>query len=102
VDCNATAPAFSAVIGGVTLTVDPRDNIVGATDGNKTICASGTQDGGPPSPESAFILWVTFRGLYCLHAHGFRSNSGDVFLHNVVTTFNLGKNTTTLSQRQAY
>jgi hypothetical protein len=28
--------------------------------------------------------------------------SGDVFLHNVVATFNLQQNTTTLTQRQKY
>jgi hypothetical protein len=58
VKCNAKAPAFSAVIGGVAFAIDGRDNILPAgTDQNgKEVCISGTQDGGPATPDNIFIL----------------------------------------------
>ncbi|KZP04844.1 acid protease [Athelia psychrophila] len=86
VDCNATVPAFAVVIGGAKFTIDAKDQIlpVGTDDSGKELCISGTQDGGDPSdPQSTYIL-------------------GDVFLHNVVSTFNIQKNTITLTRRQAY
>ncbi|KAK6969102.1 acid protease, partial [Favolaschia claudopus] len=84
VECNATAPTFTVVIGGKEFTVDPRDQIIAGkdADGNK-VCYSGTQDGGPDVPGNNFIL-------------------GNVFLHNVVTTFNPIDRTITLTQRAPY
>ncbi|KAF7795741.1 hypothetical protein EIP86_006908 [Pleurotus ostreatoroseus] len=57
VDCNATAPAFSATIGGVEFAVDPKDQILPFLDdtGN-VVCISGTQDGGPAEDDNIFIL----------------------------------------------
>ncbi|KAF7358391.1 Acid protease [Mycena venus] len=70
VDCNATAPPFAVVVGGKSFAIDPRDQIVAAKDADgNLICLSGTQDEGPDVPGNSFIL-------------------GDVFFHNVVTTFN--------------
>ncbi|KAJ3540372.1 hypothetical protein NM688_g6233 [Phlebia brevispora] len=84
VDCDATAPAFSATIGGVEFTVDPKDQILPFLDdtGN-VVCISGTQDGGPAEADNIFIL-------------------GDTFLHNVVATFNIAENNITISERVAY
>ncbi|KAI0344446.1 acid protease [Trametopsis cervina] len=84
VDCNAKVPAFSAVIGGKTFVVDTRDNILpnpGAEGSFK--CISGTQDGGEVADGSIFIL-------------------GDVFLHNVVSTFDISNNTVTIHERTRY
>ncbi|KAF7971938.1 hypothetical protein HWV62_19387 [Athelia sp. TMB] len=86
VNCNATVPAFTVVIGGASFTVDAKDQIlpVGTDDDGNEQCISGTQDGGEPTdPDSFYIM-------------------GDVFLHNVVATFNVQKNTITLTQRKAY
>ncbi|KZP11137.1 acid protease [Athelia psychrophila] len=86
VACNATVPAFDVVIGGKTFTVDAKDQILpsGTNAKGEELCISGTQDGGDPSdPETIYIL-------------------GDVFLHNVVSTFNVVNNTITLTQRTAY
>ncbi|KIM83061.1 hypothetical protein PILCRDRAFT_819851 [Piloderma croceum F 1598] len=85
VDCNATVPAFSVNIGGTKFTIDAADNILPAgTDSNgNELCVSGTQNGGDPSDTDLFIL-------------------GDVFLHNVVVTFNVQSNKITITQRTAY
>ncbi|KZP11138.1 acid protease [Athelia psychrophila] len=86
VACNATVPKFDVVIGGKTFTVDAKDQILplGTNAKGEEVCISGTQDGGDPSdPETLYIM-------------------GDVFLHNVVSTFNVISNTITLTQRTAY
>lgn len=105
VACNATVPKFVVVIGGKTFTVDAKDQIVPSGTNNKgeEVCISGTQDGGDPSdPNTVYTM-------------------GDVFLHNVVvcfswlvtcaslttvlssqSTFNVDKNTVTLTQRAVY
>jgi len=86
VDCNATVPAFEVQIGGSKFSIDGKDQILLAgTDANgKETCISGTQDGGDPSnANNIFIL-------------------GDVFLHNVVATFNIKSNQITVSQRATY
>ncbi|KAJ7692919.1 aspartic peptidase domain-containing protein [Mycena rosella] len=87
VDCNATAPPFSVVLGGTSFAVDPRDQIVPQAnhkdvDGN-TICVSGTQDEGLDVPGNIFTL-------------------GDVFLHNVVVTYNPVDDEVTVAQRPHY
>ncbi|KAJ7457963.1 acid protease [Mycena galericulata] len=82
VDCNATAPAFAVVIAGVAFSIDPKDQIVPKGDGAKG-CWSGTQDGGPDVAGNLFIL-------------------GDVFFHNVVTTFNPIAKEVTVTQRVPY
>ncbi|KAF7795767.1 hypothetical protein EIP86_006934 [Pleurotus ostreatoroseus] len=57
VDCNATAPLFSVVIGGVGFVIDPKDQISPYMDvGGNISCASGTQDGGSPGNGSIFVL----------------------------------------------
>lgn len=58
VDCDAKAPPFAVVLGGKTFTIDPRDQViwVGTDDNGKDLCVSGTQDGGPESMGSVFIL----------------------------------------------
>ncbi|KAJ7123507.1 aspartic peptidase domain-containing protein [Mycena epipterygia] len=85
VECNATAPEFAVVVGGVSFTIDPRDQVVPQgkdADGN-TVCVSGTQDEGPVGNGNTFIL-------------------GDVFLHNVVTTHNPVDAEVTLAQLAPY
>jgi len=76
VNCNATAPAFSVVIGGVDFNVTAADLILPADD---TDCITGFSIGG----NDSLIL-------------------GDTFLHNVVSTFDLGSNKVTLSERVPY
>ncbi|KAJ6544502.1 aspartic peptidase domain-containing protein [Mycena capillaripes] len=71
VDCNAEAPPFAVVVW------------VGTDEHGKDLCVSGTQDGGPKTMGSVFIL-------------------GDVFMHNVVVTFDIGKNRLTFTQRRKY
>ncbi|KAI0341432.1 acid protease [Trametopsis cervina] len=84
VDCNAKAPPFSAVIGGKSFAVDGRDNIIPSLDSDGTlVCISGVQDGGPNEDGNIFVL-------------------GDVFLHNVVATFDITNNTITLHERTKY
>ncbi|KAJ7884939.1 acid protease [Mycena leptocephala] len=55
----------------------------GKDEDGKDLCVSGTQDGGPEMEGSVFIL-------------------GDVFLHNVVVTFDIQKNQLTFTKRQNY
>ncbi|KAJ7854535.1 aspartic peptidase domain-containing protein [Mycena olivaceomarginata] len=77
---------FQVTLGGKTFSIDPRDQIVPVTMENGTIvCASGTQ------PISA--VGAAFQGQFLL---------GDVFLHNVVSTFNPIDGEVTLTQRAAY
>jgi len=85
VDCNAQVPEFNVIIGGKTFTIDGRDQILpaGTDDNGNIICITGTQDGGPDVAEDIFIL-------------------GDVFLHNVVSTFNPIAGQVTLTQRAKY
>ncbi|KAJ6464864.1 acid protease [Mycena sanguinolenta] len=85
VDCAAQAPPFSVTLGGKRFTIDPRDQVVwvGKDENGKDSCVSGTQDGGPLTMGAVFIL-------------------GDVFLHNVVSTFDISKNQITFIQRQKY
>lgn len=60
VDCAATAPPFNVTIGQKTFSIDPRDQVVwaGKDENGKSLCISGTQDGGPETTGSIFILWV--------------------------------------------
>ncbi|KAJ7153281.1 acid protease [Mycena filopes] len=85
VACNATVPPLGVTIGGKTFTVDARDQIIpaGTDDDGNIICITGTQDGGPDLAEDIFIL-------------------GDVFLHNVVSTYNPVAGEVTLTQRARY
>ncbi|KAF7344192.1 Acid protease [Mycena venus] len=85
VDCNARVPQFGVVIGGKTFQIDARDQILpaGTDDNGNIICITGTQDGGPDVAEDIFIM-------------------GDVFLHNVVSTFNPVAGEVTLTQRARY
>ncbi|KAI0685703.1 aspartic peptidase domain-containing protein [Cytidiella melzeri] len=84
VDCDSTAPPFSAVIGGKPFVVDGRDNVIPSLDENgDLVCISGTQDGGPNEDGNIFIL-------------------GDVFLHNVVATFDIQDEAITLHERTPY
>ncbi|KAF7977087.1 hypothetical protein HWV62_4665 [Athelia sp. TMB] len=88
VQCNATVPEFDVVIGGKTFTIDTKDQILhwqwNTNESGEDLCISGTQDGGDPSdPKTIYIM-------------------GGVFLHNIVTTFNVKKNVVTVTQREAY
>jgi hypothetical protein len=82
VDCTAKPPAsFQLDIGGKVFKMDQADSIVvwGQDEDNDIYCVSALQNG--------------TAGSYQL---------GDVFLHNVVTTFDLGKNEITVAQRPTY
>jgi hypothetical protein len=70
VDCDAKAPALGVVIGGKTFWHDQRDLIVWAKDG---VCTSGVG-----ATKTALGIDVHFLG--------------DVFLKNVVSVFDFGKN----------
>ncbi|CAK5277252.1 unnamed protein product [Mycena citricolor] len=85
VPCNATAAVLNVVINGKRFEIDPRDQVVPLQKGSdgKEICISGTQDGGPDVAGNTFVL-------------------GDVFLHNVVTTYNPIDAEITFTQRQPY
>ncbi|KAJ7088254.1 acid protease [Mycena epipterygia] len=85
VNCNAKAPAFSVTIGGKVFTVDPRDLILpaGTDDKGNLLCISGVTGNGPNVDTSIFVL-------------------GDVFLHNVVTTFAPTQHEVTITQRSPY
>jgi hypothetical protein len=58
VKCTAKAPPFAVVMNGTSFEVDARDNVVvaGMDKDGKDICISGTQDGGPRTPDNIFIL----------------------------------------------
>ncbi|KAJ7708902.1 acid protease [Mycena rosella] len=85
VGCNATAPAFSVTIAGKKFPIDARDQVLeaGTDDDGNVVCISGTQNGGADTPDNVFIL-------------------GDVFLHNVVSTFNIKTNEMTVTRRAKY
>ncbi|KAJ7226970.1 acid protease [Mycena pura] len=86
VDCKATVPEFYVTIGDKTFSIDPRDQILAdGTDANgNPLCVFGTQEGGDGgNASSIFIL-------------------GEVFLHNVVATFNPIEKEITLTQRAKY
>jgi hypothetical protein len=86
VNCTAKVPEFLVKLGGKTFSVAAADQLLplDETDANgNELCATGTQDGGPDEEGNIFIL-------------------GDVFLHNVVSTFNIQTNEVTLTQRQPY
>ena len=103
VSCNATVPAFTVEIAGTNFTVDGQDQIIPAgTDINgNEVCISGTQDGGDPSnPEVIYILCVRSCPPSVILTNEFIR--GDVFLHNVVVTFNIQTNMVTLTQRAPY
>ncbi|KAJ7478970.1 acid protease [Mycena latifolia] len=82
VACNAKAPVLSLKIGGVVFTIDPQDQIIpaGTDENGNLVCISGTQKGVP----GGFLIL------------------GDVFLHNVVTTFNPIQREVTITQRAPY
>ncbi|KAJ7793994.1 acid protease [Mycena olivaceomarginata] len=65
--------------------IDKRDQILptGKDANNNTVCITGTQDGGADQGGNVFIL-------------------GDVFLHNVVTTFNPVDGEVIITQRAPY
>ncbi|KAF8322526.1 acid protease [Clavulina sp. PMI_390] len=85
VECDAKVPAFDVVIGGKSFSIDAKDQLLplGVYEHGKELCYSGTQDGGPAEDGNIFIL-------------------GDVFLHNVVATFDIQAYQITLSQRKSY
>ncbi|KAJ7027792.1 acid protease [Mycena alexandri] len=84
IDCNATAPPFAVVIAGTSFSIDARDLVIPQEDSNgNLICVSGNGDNGPDVPGNTFTL-------------------GDVFLHNVVATFNPVDAEVTLTGRVPY
>lgn len=102
VDCNAKVPPFAVKIGGKTFTIDGRDQVVpNGIDGNgKNVCISGTQPG--TENDDFYILWVEqFSWSLKLIVDHYKIR-GDVFLHNVISTFNIKAEEITLSQRAKY
>ncbi|KAJ7249530.1 aspartic peptidase domain-containing protein [Mycena haematopus] len=85
VECDAKVPAFSVTLGEKSFPIDARDQILenGTDDDGNVVCISGTQDGGEDTPDTVFIL-------------------GDVFLHNVVSTFNIKTDELTVTRRKKY
>ncbi|KAJ7789057.1 aspartic peptidase domain-containing protein [Mycena olivaceomarginata] len=77
--------AAGVTLGGKTFSIDPRPDCAGYNGNGTIVCASGTQ------PISA--VGAAFQGQFLL---------GDVFLHNVVSTFNPIDGEVTLTQRAAY
>jgi hypothetical protein len=70
VDCNATAPEFSIIIGGTNFRVNPLDMILQETSKEgETVCSIGFFDGGTDS-----VLYIL----------------GDTFQRNVVSVFDVG------------
>jgi hypothetical protein len=86
VPCDATVPALSITVGGASFAVDAKDLVLplGANDtqGNP-LCMTGTQDGGADDGTNTFIM-------------------GDVFMHNVVSTFSPQSQQVTLTERVPY
>jgi len=84
--CSAKVPPFEVVLGGEKFSIAGPDQLLplGETDaaGNQ-LCITGTAPGGPAVDGNIFIL-------------------GDVFLHNVVATFNIKANEITVTQRKPY
>ena len=80
VDCDATAPDISVVIGGMEFATNPVDLKLFIDEGNT--CVSGIQDGGAVD-ESLFIL-------------------GDVFLKNVLAVFDVGAAEMRFAEREFY
>jgi hypothetical protein len=58
VDCNATVPAFFVRIQNTEFTIDPKDNIIQAGEGDdgKQRCMLGSTNGGEVDEENIFIL----------------------------------------------
>jgi len=77
--CKAKVPEFGIVIGGKTFYINPLDNLVPII-GNSVNCTTGIVDGGAS-------------GLQTL---------GAVFMTNVVSVFDLGKNKMQFAQREFY
>jgi hypothetical protein len=76
VPCNASAPWFAIKIDGVIFPVDKRDMVIDDQTGRGT-CMTGTNDGMTYAP---FTL-------------------GDVFLNNVVVSFDVGAGVVRLASR---
>ncbi|KAF7308959.1 Acid protease [Mycena kentingensis (nom. inval.)] len=87
VNCTDTPPPFAVAIGGGghKFTISPKDLVVpvGTDDKGTQLCVSGIQDGGEDEDGAIFIL-------------------GDVFMHNVVSVFDIYKNEMTFVQRKEY
>ncbi|KAJ7715822.1 acid protease [Mycena metata] len=84
IDCTAKAPPFAVVVAGTSFPVDARDLVITRKDSDENVvCVSGIGDNGPDVPGNTFIL-------------------GDVFLHNVVATFNPVDAEVTLTGRVPY
>ncbi|KAJ6449783.1 acid protease [Mycena sanguinolenta] len=84
--CNATVPPFSVTIGGQAFTMDPRDQllpVVVDTTGD-VVCVGGTQARGAQGISADFHLL------------------GDVFMRNVVATFNPIDKEVIVTQRVPY
>ena len=60
VDCGATAPAFSVMLGGVAFAVDPADQVVPFLNGTsgEVVCYSGTQAASATGPGEILTMYV--------------------------------------------
>ncbi|KAJ7616523.1 acid protease [Roridomyces roridus] len=87
VPCNAIAPSLGVKLGGRVFNTDPRDAVVwvGKDEGGGDVCVSGVQDAGGDAEDEGLVFIL-----------------GDMFLHNVVSTFDIGQNRVTLTQRKPY
>ncbi|KAJ7620402.1 acid protease [Roridomyces roridus] len=87
VPCNATAPSLGVKLGGRVFNTDPRDAVVwvGKDEKGHDVCVSGVQDAGGDAEDEGLVFIL-----------------GDMFLHNVVSTFDIGQNRVTITQRKPY
>ncbi|KAF8193979.1 hypothetical protein K438DRAFT_1969269 [Mycena galopus ATCC 62051] len=107
VNCNAKAPPFSVRVGEKKFPIDGRDQIVKNIDSKgKMSCTSGTQAGGngsdPNTVHPVRPLSSNSFSFMCTDHSPFSLLSGEFFLHNVVSTFNIRTNQITLTKRKKY
>ncbi|KAJ7860410.1 aspartic peptidase domain-containing protein [Mycena olivaceomarginata] len=102
VDCNATVPAFSVTLGGK---CSPSMGVTRSSTPARMTTATPSVS---PVPRTAGRTRPTMSSFCALYFSCGRAPllsifcSGDVFLHNVVSTFNIQTNELTVTRRKKY